>query len=109
MKPTFLITILTALATGAAAQKMEFSFQANTGLFNFTGKSPNATSYIAQGYNGNDNITGNPYGTAPTFSYGISAQSQWVSKGGFIGGLQAGYEILRSNVKIRPSGLQSFI
>jgi hypothetical protein len=84
------------------AQKLEVSVQANTGLFHFAGKSTTATTQVLQGSTtGNPmNYANNPYGNKNGFSYGAGIQVQTVSKGGFIVGLQGGYELLRSKVDI---------
>jgi hypothetical protein len=84
------------------AQKLEVSVQANTGLFHFAGKSTTATTQVLQGSTtGNaTDYANNPYGNKNGFSYGGSIQAQTVSKGGFIVGLQGGYELLRSKVDI---------
>lgn len=84
------------------AQKIEVSVQANSGLFHFGGRSAVANSSINQGsaIGATDSYTNNPYGSRNAFSYSIGAQAQTVSKSGFIAGLQAGYELLRSKVDI---------
>jgi len=84
------------------AQKLEVSVQANTGLFHFAGKSSTATTQVLQGSTTGDpmNRANNPYGNKNAFSYGGSIQVQTISKGGFIVGLQGGYELLRSKVEV---------
>jgi len=84
------------------AQKLEVSVQANTGLFHFAGKSSTATTQVLQGSIIGDpmNYANNPYGNKNAFSYGSSIQVQTISKGGFIVGLQGGYELLRSKVDV---------
>lgn len=84
------------------AQKLEVTVQANTGLFHFAGKSSTATTQVLQGSTTGDpmNRANNPYGSKNGFSYGGSVQVQTVSKGGFIVGLQGGYELLRSKVNV---------
>ncbi|SEP11712.1 hypothetical protein SAMN05192574_1242 [Mucilaginibacter gossypiicola] len=84
------------------AQKLEVSVQANTGLFHFAGKSTSATTQVLQGSTTGDpmNRANNPYGNKNGFSYGGSIQVQTISKGGFIVGLQGGYELLRSKVEV---------
>lgn len=84
------------------AQKLEVTVQANTGLFHFAGKSSSATTQVLQGSTTGDpmNRANNPYGNKNGFSYGGSIQVQTVSKGGFIVGLQGGYELLRSKVEV---------
>lgn len=84
------------------AQKLEVTVQANTGLFHFAGKSTTATTQVLQGSITGDpmNRANNPYGNKNGFSYGGSVQVQTISKGGFIVGLQGGYELLRSKVEV---------
>ncbi|WP_121809191.1 outer membrane beta-barrel protein [Mucilaginibacter kameinonensis] len=84
------------------AQKLEVSVQANTGLFHFAGKSSTATTQVLQGSITGDpmNRANNPYGNKNAFGYGGSIQVQTISKGGFIVGLQGGYELLRSKVEV---------
>jgi hypothetical protein len=98
---TLLLT-LTALfiLTGVNAQKIELSVLAGPGLFHYSGKSTTATSFILQGPNNQNSYTNNPYGNKNGFSYGGGLQAQLISKGGFILGLQAGYDVLRSKVDI---------
>lgn len=85
-----------------SAQKLEVTVQANTGLFHFAGKSSTATTQVLQGSTTGDpmNRANNPYGSKNGFSYGGSVQVQTVSKGGFIVGLQGGYELLRSKAEV---------
>lgn len=99
------LLILAPLMLGGlnlCAQKLEVSVQANTGLFHFAGKSTTATTQVLQGSTTGDamNRANNPYGNKNGFSYSGSIQVQTVSKGGFIVGLQGGYELLRSKVEI---------
>ena len=82
------------------AQKIELSVQASSALFPFSGKSAVKESSIIAGSTQSQNYTANPYGKNVGFGYGGNLQAQFVSKGGFIAGLQAGYEVLRSKVNI---------
>lgn len=93
---------LVLISSSLFAQKFELSVQANSGLFHFSGKSATTTSQIIQGSATGDpkNYTNNPYGKQNGFSYGGNLQGQFVTKGGFICGLGAGYEVLRSQVDI---------
>jgi hypothetical protein len=93
------------------AQKFELSVQANSGLFHYSGVSSASVSFISAGATDKENYTNNPYGNKNGFSYGADIQDQYVSKCGFIAGLQAGYEVLRSKVDINgyiPSGFYLF-
>ncbi|WPV00367.1 hypothetical protein SNE26_01130 [Mucilaginibacter sp. cycad4] len=99
------LVILTPLMLSGlqlCAQKLEVSVQANTGLFHFAGKSATATTQVLQGSTTGDpmNRANNPYGSKNGFSYGGGIQVQTVSKGGFIVGLQGGYELLRSKAEV---------
>ncbi|HEY8782888.1 MAG TPA: hypothetical protein VIM16_14785 [Mucilaginibacter sp.] len=99
MKKTLLALFTIILSTHLSAQKIEVSIQANSGLFHYSGNGAASTSFInsagsPQGY------TNNPYGNKNGFSYGGDIQAQYVGKTGFIAGLQAGYEILRSKTDI---------
>ncbi len=83
------------------AQKIEIVVQANSGLFHYAGTSSTGTSaFNSSGGNPAQYYTNNPYGAKNGFSYGFGIQAQRVSKSGFIAGLQAGYDLLRSKVTI---------
>jgi hypothetical protein len=82
------------------AQKFEISLLANSGLYHYTGSSTTSTSGIIAGSNAQQNYTNNPYGNKNGVSYGGNIQAQYIAKSGFITGLQAGYEVLRSEVDI---------
>lgn len=100
MKKLTLTLSLLFILTGVSAQKLEISVLAGAGLFHYSGKSTTATSFILQGPNDQNSYTNNPYGSKNGFSYGGSLQAQLVSRGGFILGAQAGYDVLRSKVDI---------
>jgi hypothetical protein len=101
MKKLYLVLFALFLAAQLHAQQFELSFQANSGLFHYSGNSTSSTSVIIQGPTSpKQNYTNNPYGNKDAFSYGADVQAQYVSKGGFITGIQAGYDILRSKTKI---------
>jgi hypothetical protein len=101
MKKLYLSLLILFLALQLHAQQFELSFQANSGLFHYSGNSTSPTSVIIQGGSTpKQNYTNNPYGSKNAFSYGADVQAQYVSKGGFIVGAQAGYDILRSKTNI---------
>jgi hypothetical protein len=100
MKKTLLTFFSFLLLTQLYAQNIELSVQANSGLFHYSGSSATSTSAIYQGSTPQQNYTNNPYGIKNGFSYGGDIQAQYVSKSGFVTGLQASYEILRSKVNI---------
>jgi hypothetical protein len=101
MKVALLTSFILFLSTRLFAQKIELSIQANSGLFHYSGNATASTSFInsADGSPPQGTIN-NPYGNKNGFSYGGDVQAQYVSKGGFIAGLQGGYDVLRSIVDI---------
>jgi len=107
------ITLLTLstlfLSTRLFAQKIELSIQANSGLFHYSGNGAASTSFINEGETDKQDYTNNPYGNKNGFSYGGDVQAQYISKSGFIAGLQAGYEVLRSKVDISDYDPITFI
>ncbi len=85
----------------AFGQSTEFSVHLNSGLFSFGGESATANSIIiVSDVASQGNYTNNPYGTNKTLSYGLSAQLQRITNNKLILGLQSGYELLRSEVRI---------
>ena len=100
MKIALLALSILILSTRLFAQKIELSIQANSGLFHYSGNGAASTSFINQGFDNISDYPNNPYGNKNGFSYGGDVQAQYVSKSGFIAGLQAGYEVLRSKVDI---------
>lgn len=103
MKKLLLTSILILSGIYLYAQKLELSVVANSGQFNYSGVSTTTSSYIIQSndYNGKSaNYTNNPYGSQKAFSYELALQAQYVTKSGFIVGLQTGYDILRSKTEI---------
>lgn len=85
----------------AYGQNTEFSVQLNSGLFSFGGESATeSSSIIVSDVASEGNYTNNPYGTNKALSYGLSAQFQRITSYKLIFGLQSGYEVLRSQVKI---------
>jgi hypothetical protein len=101
MKTTLLILIVCFCLTFSYAQKIEISFLASAGVYHFSGASATGVSWFnGIGSTPNHYYTNNPYGSNGGFSYGAGLQAQHVSKGGFITGVQAGYDVLRSNENI---------
>jgi len=98
MKAILLTLFIFILSTQLFAQRIEISLQANSGLFHYSGNDAASTTFINEG--GISDYANNPYGNKNGFSYGGDVQAQYVSKSGFITGIQAGYEVLRSNVDI---------
>ncbi|MDZ7658259.1 hypothetical protein [Fodinibius sp.] len=85
----------------AYGQSTEFSVHFNSGLSSFGGESATESSFIiASDVSSEGNYTNNPYGTKKKLSYGFSAQFQRITRHELILGLQTGYEVLRSQVRI---------
>lgn len=97
MKKLTLTLSLLFILTNLFAQKIELSVQASSAFLHYSGKSATAETFINSG---SASYTNNPYGTKTGFGYGLGLQGQYVSKGGFIAGVQAGYDRLRSKVNI---------
>jgi hypothetical protein len=104
MKKLLLSVLCIMAATQLFAQKLEVTAGAYTGLMQYGGKSEsvNATSFLLITNPPYQDIsyTNNPYGTKTGTGFGGYGQAQLVSKKGFIVGLQAGYEQLKSKVDI---------
>ena len=100
MKILLLILLSFFVLTHLSAQNIELSIQANSGLFHYSGSSATSTSTIYENPGPQQNYTNDPYGSKNGYSYGGDIQAQHVSKNGFIWGVQAGYEVLRSRVAI---------
>jgi len=101
MKKTFLTLFTFLVLSQLHAQNIEITALANMGLFRYTGNYTTSTSFINGGTAGaKAGYTNNPYGNKFAFSYGAGLQAQYVGRTGFIFGLQAGYEILRSKVDL---------
>lgn len=100
MKKIFLLFFCLVFITKVSAQKIEINVFANTGLFHYGGNSAASTSYINVGSGSFQSYTNNPYGSKNGLSYGIGLKAQHVGKSGFIFGIEASYEILRSKINI---------
>ncbi|TFF35390.1 outer membrane beta-barrel protein [Mucilaginibacter psychrotolerans] len=104
MKKIFLSLICLFIATVSFAQKLEVTAGAYTSLFRFSGESTESVSFFNSSTGlpgGTSSYTNNPYGNKIGIGYGISGQGQLVGKGGFIIGLQVGYEQLKSKIAIK--------
>jgi len=108
MKKALLTLTTIFVAAQLLAQNFEVSVQANSGLFRYGGSSATSNSFITEGPN-QVNYTNNPFGSKNGFSYGWDLQVQHAGKCGFIFGLQAGYDILRSKVNINEYHDSNFI
>jgi len=102
MKKTFLSLVCVFIAATSFAQKLEVTAGAYSGLFRYSGKSAESASAINASTTsfGSYSYTNNPYGNKTGVGFGLSAQGQLVGKGGFIIGLQAAYEQLKSKISI---------
>lgn len=101
MKKAFLSILCLLNLTPAFAQRYEFSVHIISGLFNYHGSGANSESFIDKASNGiGSNYVNNPYGTKPTYSYGVAVQVQCVTPVRLLWGMQAGYENLRSSVDL---------
>src|ERR1035437_9187281 len=101
MKSSFLILLSFFVFTHSFAQKIEVTMGANSGLFHYSGNGTTSSSIIN---GGQTPLTGGypnyHYGNKNGFSYGADIHAQYIAKCGFIAGLQAGYDVLRSEASI---------
>jgi hypothetical protein len=102
MKYALLVAGSFLAAHTAMAQKTECSAQLVLGGMAYRGASAAATTSIEiPDVLGFEPSTLNAYGKGLGFSYGLAGQVQHLTKGGSLFGAQAGYEMLRSRVKIQ--------
>lgn len=97
------IILIILLFTGqfSFGQKKQITFQVNSGLFTFGGKSVSSASFMNMSDVGNiSDYTNNPYGNRSSFSYGVGIQFQQLTRNNFIYGLQLSYESLSSKLTI---------
>lgn len=87
------------LLLGAFGQQTELTVSLNSGLFSFAGRSATSNSFINSNP-AHGGYTNNPYGTDPGLSYGLSAGVKRVIRRHWLLGVDAGYEVLRSSVRI---------
>jgi len=96
-----ILAILLLSGQFSFGQKRQISFQANSGLFSFGGKSATSTSFMNISDVGSiPNYTNSPYGQNSSFSYGVGIQFQQLTIRNFIYGLQLSYESLSSKLTI---------
>ena len=89
------------------SQKNEFRFALNSGLFHFVGPAVESSSLITWDDRNNfSSYTDNPYGSQNGPCIGVSVNFQQVSKGGFIRGIDVGFELLKSKIQI--NGVSGF-
>jgi len=101
MKKITLTLFTVFLFMQSYGQGIEWSFLANSGLYRYTGSYTVSSTFLINVVPGTksgypNNRFGNLYG----FSYGAGFQAQYVSKGGFIMGLQTAYDVLRSKENV---------
>lgn len=94
---TFSALLFFSIVSG---QKIELNLSFNSGLFSFSGKSAQSSSFINYSSSTNSGYTNNPYGSKNGPCYGVSANIKRVSKRGLIVGADLGYESLSSKVLI---------
>jgi len=99
MKKTLLTLFGIVAVMHLYAQKVEVSVEANSGSFYYSGASAAGNTEIIQ-TSDDKNHTNNTYGSNSAFGYGFAVQTQVVSKCGFLYGLQAGYDVLKSKTII---------
>jgi hypothetical protein len=99
MKYPLLALSAMLLTTQLHAQKIEVSAHADASLYHFAGNGAVSSTFINDA-GISDSYFNNPYGNKNGFGYGGSIQGQFVSKGGFIIGVQGGYEFLKSEADI---------
>ncbi|TWR27479.1 PorT family protein [Mucilaginibacter pallidiroseus] len=100
MKKLVLSIVGLLVAGSVYAQKVELSVNASTNLYHYSGNGTTATSPIITSPDASQNYTNNPYGNKNAWGFGLAGQAQYVTKAGFIAGLQAGFERVQSSVDI---------
>ena len=100
MKITLLTLFAIILSGQLFAQNIEVFAQAYSGLFHYSGNGTASTSTINYAQPPFHSYPNYSFGNKNGFSYGVDIQAQHVAKCGFISGLQAGYDILRSKADI---------
>ncbi|WP_374951431.1 hypothetical protein [Mucilaginibacter sp.] len=100
MKRILAVLFVVAITGSVSAQKIELTLQANSGLYHYNGGLSASESLILGDGNVSQAYTNNPYGNKNGVSYGGVLQAQMVSRHGFILGLGAGYEVLRSKINV---------
>ncbi len=100
MQKAFLIIVALGALTNTYGQKTEFRASLNSGLFSFAGKSAEAASAINYNDQSESGYTNNPYGSENGVGIGFSGSIKRVSRKNFMLGIDAGYDILRSKIRI---------
>ncbi len=99
MKKVLLVVFL-FLYKNVNAQHFELSFQTYGGLFHYSGGTTSTESAVNLASINGIYSSNNPFGSNNAFSYGFCAQASIIKKSGFMFGLKAGYEVLRSSLNI---------
>lgn len=100
MKKIIYTIFTTFLLTAACGQKTELQFQLNSGLFSFSGKSAENSSFINYSDQNKSGYTNNPYGSKSGLSFGVSGNIKRLTKNRLLFGTEIGFEILRSKTRI---------
>lgn len=100
MQKTLLTIIALCFLNTSYGQKTEFRISLNSGLFSFTGKSAESVTFINYSNNFGRGYTNNPYGSRGGLGIGLSGNLKKLSTNHSIIGLDLGYELLRSKIKI---------
>jgi hypothetical protein len=96
-----ILAVLLLTVQFSFAQKKQISFQVNSGLFSFGGRSASSTSFMnISDVSSISNYTNSPYGKNSSFCYGFGIQLQQLTSNNFIYGLQLSYESLSSKLRI---------
>lgn len=102
MKNILSVFVFLLLAFRVSAQnKTEFGLSLNSGLFSFHGVSAeNESSINNYSENNDEGYVNNPYGSKLGSCIGLSIDVKSISSVKFILGLDAGFEVLRSKIRL---------
>ena len=98
MKKLLLSAVLAMATLQTFAQKLEVTVHATTNVYHYAGDDARSTSFLLEGTTPANTYTNDPYGSKSASGFGVATQAQYVTKVGFIAGLQAGYERVKSNI-----------
>jgi hypothetical protein len=96
----FFTLSMVLIFTALSGQKTEYRLGFSSGLFSFSGKSAQTTSFINYSEPSNTGYTNNPYGSQQGLCYGLLANMKRVSKKKFVFGIEAGFERVKSVINI---------
>src|SRR6187401_2611865 len=96
----FFTLSLVLVFTALSGQKTEYRLGFSSGLFSFSGKSAQTSSFINYSQPSNTAYTNNPYGSQQGFCYGLLANMKRVSKKNFVFGIEAAFERVKSVINI---------